>query len=637
MCGISGIWDLDKNRSSDLPKIIRKMSGTLESRGPDDQGIWINNVNKICFGHKRLSILDLSQLGRQPMVKDRFVITYNGEIYNFKEIRKELESTKLKIRFNSNSDTEVILNACIAWGIEKTLSKISGMFAFALWDKKYKQLYLVRDKFGMKPLYLTFKNNLFLFSSQSKSFEKHPDWSEKINFNALASFFNLGYIPSNKSIYENTMQVPPGYYFIINSKGKIKKKCYWDIERVIKKSKNDFNGKNINFESNLEELINNSVKNHMVSDVPLGSFLSGGIDSSLISLFMQKNSVKPIKTFNVGFHEKSLDESKHAEKVAKYLKTDHHNVVFGNQDIIDLIPKLNDIYDEPFADSSQLPTILLSKITKKKVKVVLSGDAGDELFGGYNRYLWSKKIKLFYSLPKYFRDLITKSFKKVSPEKWNKLLHSLPYFQNIPFAGDKVHKLMNSLSFRKFSDVYPFFISQWQKLDVPLKKNFHVKNKDIFKKNFSFLNETENMQIIDLITYLPDDILVKVDRASMAFGLETRIPFLDEKIVEFAFSLPSNEKLSKKILKKILYKSIPKKIVSRPKMGFSIPLDKWLKKQLRDWAENLLQEKKLEKSELDSKKIRLKWSEHLSGKRNWQYPLWTVLVYQSWREQNKII
>ena len=375
----------------------------------------------------------------------------------------------------------------------------------------------------------------------------------------------------------------------------------------------------------------------MVSDVPLGSFLSGGIDSSLISLFMQKNSVKPIKTFNVGFHEKSLDESKHAEKVAKYLKTDHHNIVFGNQDIIDLIPKLNDIYDEPFADSSQLPTILLSKITKRKVKVALSGDAGDELFGGYNRYLWSKKIKLFYSLPKYFRDLITKSFKKVSPEKWNKLLYSLPYFQNIPFAGDKVHKLMNSLSFKKFSDVYPFFISQWQKSDVPLKKNFHVKNNDIFKKNFSFLNETENMQIIDLITYLPDDILVKVDRASMAFGLETRIPFLDEKIVEFAFSLPSNEKLSKKILKKILYKSIPKKIVSRPKMGFSIPLDKWLKKQLRDWAENLLQEKKLKESELDSKKIRLKWSEHLSGKRNWQYPLWTVLVYQSWREQNKII
>ena len=378
MCGIVG--DTNGNRAG-----VERASSTLTHRGPDQSDMIVND--QVVFGHQRLSIIDVSIAGKQPMIvrNGECCITYNGEIYNFKEIRKELESTKLKIRFNSNSDTEVILNACIAWGIEKTLSKISGMFAFALWDKKYKQLYLVRDKFGMKPLYLTFKNNLFLFSSQSKSFEKHPDWSEKINFNALASFFNLGYIPSNKSIYENTMQVPPGYYFIINSKGKIKKKCYWDIERVIKKSKNDFNGKNINFESNLEELINNSVKNHMVSDVPLGSFLSGGIDSSLISLFMQKNSVKPIKTFNVGFHEKSLDESKHAEKVAKYLKTDHHNVVFGNQDIIDLIPKLNDIYDEPFADSSALPSHYVSKIASEHIKVALVGDGGDESFVGYPR------------------------------------------------------------------------------------------------------------------------------------------------------------------------------------------------------------------------------------------------------------
>ena len=327
MCGISGIWDLDKNRSSNLTGIINKMSGCLNNRGPDDQGTWVNNKFKICFGHKRLSIIDLSKFGRQPMVKGRYVITYNGEIYNFKDIRKELESLKLKISFNSNSDTEVILNACIAWGVEKTLSKISGMFAFALWDKKVKKLYLVRDKFGMKPLYFYNKNNLFLFASQSKSFTKYPNWNEKINSESLALFFNLGYIPSNKSIYENTTQVPPGHYFEIDSKGKIKKRCYWNIEKVIKKSKSEFIDNNLNFEKTLEELISISVKKHMISDVSLGSFLSGGIDSSLISLFMQKNSIKPIKTFNIGFHEKSLDESKHAENVAKYLKTDHHNAL----------------------------------------------------------------------------------------------------------------------------------------------------------------------------------------------------------------------------------------------------------------------------------------------------------------------
>ena len=566
------------------------------------------------------------------MVKDRFVITYNGEIYNFKEIRKELESTKLKIRFNSNSDTEVILNACIAWGIEKTLSKISGMFAFALWDKKYKQLYLVRDKFGMKPLYLSFKNNLFLFSSQSKSFEKHPDWSEKINFNALASFFNLGYIPSNKSIYENTMQVPPGYYFIINSKGKIKKKCYWDIERVIKKSKNDFNDKNINFESNLEELINNSVKNHMVSDVTVGSFLSGGIDSSLISLFMQKNSVKPIKTFNVGFHEKSLDESKHAEKVAKYLKTDHHNIVFGNQDIIDLIPKLNDIYDEPFADSSQLPTILLSRITRKKVKVALSGDGGDEFFGGYNRYNWAKRIKLFYKFPKYFRESFSRLIKCITPNTWNQIFYHLPYFKKLSFAGDKVYKLSNILNLKSFSDVYSNLISQWQQEDIPLLKKTSFINKNLFDKDISSLDVVKQMQITDILTYLPGDILTKVDRASMAYGLEVRVPFLNNELIENIWSIKDKDKKNKSLLKKILYNYVPKKLVSRPKMGFSIPLEKWLKGPLKEWADDLLQEKKLKEGYLDSKRIRDKWHEHLSGKRNWQYPLWTVLVYQSWRE-----
>ena len=632
MCGITGFWDLkQKSKKEHIRNIIENMTNVLQSRGPDDKGIWIDKKNNVSFGHRRLSIIELSKLGKQPMESKnkRYVISFNGEIYNFHELKNEL--IKEKIKFSSNSDTEVLIEALSYWGIKKTLQKISGMFAFALWDKKKKQLYLARDRFGIKPLYFYYSNGLFLFSSQTKSFFKHPKWKQNISLNALGSFFRFGYIPSHQSIFKNTYQVLPGNYVIFSSKGKIKKKSYWNLENVVKKIKSkELSSHNI--ESEIELALEKSVKSHMISDVPLGSFLSGGVDSSLITALMQKQSSKPIKTFNIGFHEKSLDESEYAKKIANYLGTKHHNVFFSNKDIINLIPKLSFIYDEPFADSSQLPTILLSEITKKEVKVALSGDGGDELFGGYNRYNWAKKINYFFILPNFFRKTLGKSLKFLSPKQWDSLIKVIPILNKYPFVGDKIYKLSDIFQLKKFSNVYPYLISQWQEDDIPLNKDIKFDNSFLSTNKLTFLELKEQMQIIDMNTYLPDDILTKVDRASMAQGLEVRVPFLEKNLVKLALSMKSKDKNSKKLLKNILYKHVPKKLLSRPKMGFSVPLEKWLKGPLKDWANDLLQKNNLDENNLDASKIRKKWNEHLSGDRNWQYHLWPVLIYQSWKK-----
>ena len=631
MCGITGFVDIRQSKKSyDSKRIIEYMTDVLKSRGPDDKGIWIDEKDNICLGHRRLSIIELSNLGKQPMTShnNRFVIIYNGEIYNFLNIKKELEQEN--INFSGNSDTEVLIEAFSNWGIKKTLSKISGMFAFVVWDKKLKELSLARDRFGIKPLYYSFLDGIFFFGSQTKSFLKHPCWKNEISLDALGSFFRLGYIPSHQSIFKNTSQVLPGHYLVFSKNRKVKQIRYWDLKKIINSKKNKQNENN-NIQDQTEIILNNSIKEHMISDVPIGCFLSGGIDSSLIAALMQKNSLKKIKTFNIGFQDKALDESKYAKQVAKCINSDHHNVIFSNQNIIDLVPKLNTIYDEPFADSSQLPTTLLSLITKEKVKVALSGDGGDELFGGYNRYNWAKKIKFFYSLPHSIRIIFAKSLKFISPLQWDNILSKLPFFKNYSFPGDKVYKLSEVIQLQNFSNVYSYLISQWQKKDIPLNKK--VQLNEIFTLNEkSFLDLTEQMQLMDINNYLPDDILTKVDRASMSCGLEVRVPYLEKNLVEFMWSVNSKEKNSKKILKNILYKYVPKNLLERPKMGFSVPLEKWLKSSLKDWASDLLQKKELENNNINSRIVIKKWEEHLSGKRNWQYQLWPILIYQSWKK-----
>ena len=508
MCGITGFFDIRQRKMPyDSKRIIESMTNVLETRGPDDKGFWIDKKNNIFFGHRRLSIIELTNLGRQPMLSKnkRFVIVFNGEIYNFSDIKKELEFEN--ISFLGNSDTEVLIEALAKWGIEKTLSKISGMFAFAMWDKKYKELILARDRVGIKPLYFSYLNGLFLFGSQTKSFLKHPNWKSEISFNALGSFLRLGYIPSNQSIFKNTSQVLPGHYLIFNEKGTINQKCYWDLKNIIKDKKGkEYTNPDLN--NQIEVVLNNSVKKHMISDVPIGSFLSGGIDSSLITVLMQKNSLRKIKTFNIGFEDKNLDESYYADKIAKHLGTDHNSVIFSNKNLIDLVPKLNMIYDEPFADSSQLPTILLSLMTRKKVKVALSGDGGDELFGGYNRYNWAKKIKFLYNFPYFTRNLIGKLLKIASPLQWDSILSKLPLLKKYSFLGDKVYKLSDVIQYKDFSYVYPHLISQWQEQEIPLKKNIVFENSFFLNdKEDSFLDVAEQMQFIDIKNYLPDDIL----------------------------------------------------------------------------------------------------------------------------------
>ena len=632
MCGVTGFFDISRNKKSyDAKKIIENMSDVLKSRGPDDKCIWFDKKNNIFFGHRRLSIIELSSLGKQPMTSHnkRFVIIFNGEIYNFLNIQKELKEEK--VVFSGNSDTEVLLEALSKWGIKKTLSKISGMFAFVIWDKKLKELCLARDRFGIKPLYYSFQDGIFLFGSQTKSFIKHPNWKSEISFNALGSFFRLGYIPSNQSIFKKTSQVLPGHYLVFSNNGKIEQIRYWNLKKIIK-SRRIKENTSTDLLRQTEIILNNSVKQHMISDVPIGCFLSGGIDSSLIAALMQKNSLKKIKTFNIGFEDKNLDESIYAKKVSECIGTEHYNVIFSNQNIIDLIPKLNTIYDEPFADSSQLPTILLSLITKKKVKVALSGDGGDELFGGYNRYNWARKIKFFYNLPYFLRTFIGNSLKFISPLQWDNILTKFPFLRNYPFPGDKIYKLSEVIQFKDFSNVYPYLISQWQKNNIPLKKNVVFNNSFLLDKDNSFLDLSEQMQLLDINNYLPDDILTKVDRASMSCGLEVRVPYLNKDLAEFVWLLDPKKKRSKKILKNVLYKYVPEEIMKRPKMGFSVPLEKWLKSSLKEWASELLQKKELEDNYINSKVIIEKWKEHLSGKRNWQYQLWPVLIYQLWKK-----
>jgi len=624
MCGVTGFWDLsNKLGAYKLKEIINKMKLCLESRGPDDSCAWVDKKNNLSLGHTRLSIIEPNNLGKQPMISNnkRFVIIYNGEIYNFIELKKKLQKHNINIK--SNSDTEVLLESCSFWGFNKAIRMFSGMFAFALWDRKKKELILARDRFGIKPLYYSNQDNLFLFGSQSKVFLKHPKWKREINSNTLNYYFNYGYIPTDKSIYKNTFQVPPGHYLKINSKGVLQSKCYWNLKESI--NENEYVDVEV-----VEKLLENSIKKHMVSDVPIGSFLSGGIDSSLVTSIMQKNSTKPIKTFSIGFNEESIDESKYAELIAKHLKTEHHSFIFRHQDMINLVDKINSIYDEPFADSSQLPTILLSKITKKEVKVALSGDGGDEFFGGYNRYNWAKKIHFFYNLPFLVRKQICNLVKIFSPSKWDKIFNYAPYLNKYPFAGDKFYKLANILNQKSFTDVYPSLVSQWYNEELPLSKINSFVDKNLFNKDFLSLDIVKQMQFKDIISYLPGDILTKVDRASMAYGLEVRVPFIDNDLINKIWSIKNSDKKKKAILKQILYKYVPKNLIERPKMGFSIPLDKWLRGPLRDWSENLLQEKKLKENHLNSRLIIQKWNEHLSGKRNWQYPLWTVLMYQAW-------
>ena len=638
MCGIAGYIGEIKNPSD----CLTKMAQAINHRGPDSNGLWIGQEG-IGLAHTRLSILDLSSAGHQPMhsVSGNYVLIFNGEIYNHEYLRSELESISNR-NWLGHSDTETLLASIEEWGIEDTLAKVKGMFAIALWDKKSKNLYLACDRIGEKPLYYGWVNQQFVFASELKSIKQFPAFKNKIDRNSLAMFLRFNSIPAPYSIYENIYKLEPGQIIKIHSKSKqVQKNSFWSIEEVYKNGNmNKFTGTSKEAVDKLEHLLSSAVSSQMQSDVPLGAFLSGGIDSSTIVSLMQSFSNSKVNTFTIGFNSKEYDEAKHAAKVAKYLGTDHYDKYVTDSDALNVIPNLPNIYDEPFADSSQIPTFLVSEFAKQKVTVALSGDAGDELFGGYNRYIFSEKtLNTIFKAPSIIKQLISKSIFSISEEKWSSLLssHLNNRFANI---GNKIYKTADILSSKNVRDLHLKLVSQIYNPSEWLKNANEYKSKlndDIVR--FEELNSIESMMAYDLISYLPTDILTKVDRAAMSVSLETRIPFLDLDVIEFSASLPVEFKIrngvSKWALREVLYRYVPKDLIERPKMGFGVPLAEWLRGPLKDWAESLLDEKRLQQEGFFNVEfVRDKWLEHLSGNRNWSFQLWNVLIFQAWLENN---
>lgn len=650
MCGFAGFYT--KKNISDEIKLenLSKMSRVISNRGPDGEGFWLDNDSGIAFSHRRLSIIDLSVHGHQPMGShsNRYIMTYNGEVYNHKslkaEINKALEHSNISWR--GNSDTEVMLAAFDVWGVEESVKKFNGMFAFAVWDIKEKKLYLVRDRIGEKPLYYGWCGESFLFASELKSLREHDEFDRSINMEAIGSFLKYNYIPEPASIYDKIFKLKPGSILCLDMHHIHTKELplpypYWSINQVaIDGLQHPVSYSDKEAVDQLDYLLNQAVERQMVADVPVGAFLSGGIDSSTIVSLMQQQASTRIKTFTIGFQQSDVNEAEYAKAIAAYLKTDHTEMYVSDKEAIDVIPLLPHLYDEPFADSSQIPTYLVSKLARQQVTVALSGDAGDELFGGYNRHVMANQLETFTAnIPQWAGSLLGATLHALPPALLNKLaeLDSRVFSKKrIPSQlGDKIRKLSNVLSGNK-EEIYETLISNFGDIkSIVNYKHFEkIGNKREDHKT-TLNNLAHQMMLNDSLTYLPDDILVKVDRAAMGVSLETRVPMLDKDVIEFAWQLPLSMKIrngkGKWILRQVLSKYIPTEMIERPKQGFSIPLDIWLRGPLVDWAESLLNEQAVNKTGiLDAASVQKKWKEHLSGKRNWQHQLWSLLMLQSW-------
>ncbi len=646
MCGLTGFFAPDSHGFGEIEHSIRIMTNTLCHRGPDDQGVWIDEASKIAMGHTRLSILDLSPFGHQPMFShnNRYVIVFNGEIYNFLEIKKELEGEGYK--FKGGSDTEVMLAAIESFGIEKAIKSFIGMFAFAVFDIKERLLYLARDRMGIKPLYYGWAGDgAFIFGSELKSLMAYPGFERNINLDSLSLYFRHNYIPAPFTIFKDAFKLLPGTFLVLDKKGFSKKnaeiKTFWSTRQIWQEGQDkNFKGSGEEAVNILDDLLTDSVRLRLISDVPVGAFLSGGIDSSVVVAIMQRINTSSVKTFSIGFYDTEYNEAHHAATIAKKLGTDHTELYVTPKESMDIIPEIPRIWDEPFADSSQIPTFLLSQLTRQHVTVSLSGDGGDELFGGYSRYaiapdLW-KKISLFPFFVRKPASLIMKNFS-------GNYLNFLGFFagkfgRRICFSS-MIKRLSEISNLKDFTEFYGMLYSHFLPFGelVRGKDNIAPLFKEISGKKSGFI---DIMCLCDLMTYLPDDILTKVDRASMANALEARVPILDHRIVQFALSLPETFKIrdnqSKWILRQVLYRYIPRDLIERPKMGFGIPIGKWLRSDLLNWAESLIQGADNDiKEYLHWDKILKIWSEHKSGCANHQYVLWNILVYLAWYDKWK--
>lgn len=655
MCGISGLIDFGHSRPShDLHASAMRMADSLRHRGPDDSGIWMDQNVGVAFSHRRLAIIDLSAEGHQPMqsASGRHVLVFNGEIYNYKDVKHELEASGCAPQWRGHSDTEVLLAAVSAWGVEDAIRRCCGMFAFALWDRSEQAIYLARDRLGEKPLYYGWAGTSFVFASQLRALRSLSQWRGDIDRDAVALFVRFGCIPAPKSIYVGINKLMPGHLFRLahaQGLGQIgvlpNPVEYWSALDVARQGlKQPFAGTESDAQADLERLLRRSVREQMVSDVPLGAFLSGGVDSSTVVALMQAESSQPVKTFTIGFHEDSFNEAGYAKLVARHLGTDHTELYVTPQDALGVIPGLPDIYDEPFADSSQVPTYLVAQLARANVTVSLSGDGGDELFGGYNRYLLGKRIwNSIRRMPVAARALLSRLIRGTPFAVLDHAMKiagpMLPHAIGQTASADKILKFAEVLNARSPADMYRRLVSHWHNPESIVLGTTLGENHEWIgtRKALESGDMVAQMMFADLVTYLPDDILVKVDRAAMAVSLESRIPFLDHRVVQFAWTLPAIWKMrdqqGKWLLRQILYKYVPRHLVDRPKAGFGIPIGAWLRGPLRNWAEELLHEQRLiTEGFFNPLPIGTKWREHLSGKRNWQYYLWDILMFQAWME-----
>jgi len=653
MCGFSGFLSTStKNDSREREAILQRMIDKIKHRGPDSSGYWQDISAGISLGHRRLAIVDLSPAGHQPMESSsgRYVMVFNGEIYNHMDYR--LEMTATGVMWRGYSDTETLLAGFDLWGIEATIKKCTGMFAFAVWDKQTQTVTLGRDRFGEKPLYYGWQgqgnNAVFLFGSELKALRAHPAFTADICHLALANFLQNMVIGGTQSIYKGIHKVPPGAMLIISRQDSVPElKRYWSLQDVaVEGVAQPFKGSAIQAVDALEALLKNAVSQQMMADVPLGAFLSGGVDSSTIVALMQVQSARPVKTFSIGFEEDAYNEAEYARAVTAHLGTEHTDLYVAPLQALDVIPRLPTLYDEPFADSSQIPTFLVSQMTKQHVTVALSGDAGDELFAGYNRYqltasLWPK----LSSVPKSMRHAAAWGLTRFSPATLNRLTAHMPMSKRWASVGDKLHKGAGVMAAGSVDDLYRGMVAMGWPDPTEVVKGLPDYNSPTQMPEMPGLSDVERMMALDALNYLPDDILTKVDRAAMGVSLETRVPFLDHRVVEFAWRLPMEYKLrpengalvSKWALRQVLYRHVPKALIERPKVGFGVPLEHWLRGPLRGWAEDLLSEERIKRDGyLHPAPIRKKWAEHLSGQRNNQHALWCVLMFQAWlAEQQK--
>jgi len=642
MCGITGFFDFKATMPNpELLALVEGMAAKIAHRGPDSFGVWGDASIGLALGHRRLSIVDLSEAGHQPMVSysGRLVITYNGEIYNAPELRKELIAKGCQ--FQGHSDTEVILEACEVWGVAATCQKLIGMFAFIVWDKQNKQLFLARDRLGIKPLYWGFNSGILFFGSQLKSFSVHPAWKAEIDTDALTSYFRFNYVPTPISIFRGMQKLIPGTVLSVNPRGQTQETRFWNFQEIVEAGISNRRAR-LDHEliEELDSLLRDAVKRRMVADVPLGAFLSGGIDSSTVVALMQAQSEAPIKTFSIGFHEQGYDEAKYAALVAKHLGTDHHELYLHANEAQAIIPDLPVWFDEPFADASQIPTFLVSRMAREQVKVSLSGDGGDELFAGYSRYLLGHSIwRWMKLLPYWIRKRSAQGIRKIKPQHWDQMAYILPTSLRPRLMGDKAYKVADMMMMPSDRHFYRSLISHWENPEEIVLGGREVETYPWSgAENIPFKNFIEQMQFFDTLTYLPDDILTKVDRASMALGLEARVPLLDHRVVEFSWQLPLHMKIrqgkGKWLLRQVLNRYVPSQLIDRPKMGFGVPIGEWLRGPLREWAEDLLSDDRLKNQGLlNPELIRTRWMEHLSACCNWQYSLWGVLMFQAWYDQ----